>query len=108
MIHRLFFSLSTCLLVAAFAVGTIAPATAVSGTYWVAQSGTPHLGAGTSCDAPDAVGTTELPIQTAVNASVGGGIVHICAGLYTIGTPITLAGPQGGLAIEGAGSGSRS
>lgn len=108
MIHHVLYALSLALFVGAFSVGMLAPTIAAPGdahTYYIAQTGTPTLGAGTSCADPDAVGTTEAPIQAAVTASVGDDIIHICAGIYTISAPITLGVPQSGLVIEGAGVG---
>lgn len=102
--RRLFIALSLSVALSAF--GSLSPTYAVSPwTYYVAQTGVANLGTGGSCASPDAVGLTSVAIQTAVTASVGGDTIHICAGTYTIVAPITLAGPQAGLVIEGAGAG---
>ena len=99
------------LLVAALIFGTlmgaIAPIFAAdpSHTYYVAQSGTADEGNGTSCDAPDYVGTTDVAIQDAIDnlAVADGDTIVICAGTYDIGTTLDLAGKL--VSLQGAGAG---
>jgi predicted outer membrane repeat protein len=95
-------------LLAALFVGTPAPAFAAEPavTYYVAQSGTPAgaPGGGTSCAAPDYVGSTHEVIQTAINAATDGDTIHICAGTYDIGSTLVLFSDNGALTFVGDGA----
>jgi hypothetical protein len=55
-------------------------------TRYVAATGSP--GDGTSCASPGYVGSTHTAIQAAVTASARGDTVHICEGVYQVGTTI--------------------
>ena len=105
-VATLFVSFS--LLVALF-VGTPVPAFAAEPavTYYVAQSGTAAgaPGGGTSCAAPDYVGTTHAAIQSAIDAATDGDTIHICAGTYDIGSTLVLFSENGALTFVGDGAG---
>jgi predicted outer membrane repeat protein len=70
---------------------------------YVAQSGVGTPGSGTSCAAPDYVGTTDVAIQDAIDDAAGGDTVYICAGTYDIGATLDLQG--GAITLQGAGAG---
>lgn len=74
---------------------------------WVAQTGSPHA-PGASCQAPGFVGSSEAPIQAAVDAASAGATIHICPGTYTISSAvnstINLTGTSG-ITLSGAGIG---
>ena len=74
-------------------------------TYYVAQLGDPTPGSGTSCSAPDYVGTTDVAIQSAIDDSglLAGGTIVVCAGTYDIGATLDLGGKL--ITLQGAGAG---
>ena len=78
-------------------------------TYYVAQSGTAAgtPGDGTSCAAPDYVelpaGDDDAAITAAIGVATAGDTIHLCAGTYDIGSPLTITGHA--LTFEGAGAG---
>ena len=58
---------------------------ATPGQHWyVAQSGAANFGSGTSCAAPDAVGTDDTAIRTVLNAATFDDTITICDGVYDI------------------------
>ena len=59
-------------------------------TWWVAQSGTANLSAGTSCAAPDAVGTDDTAIRTVLSVVSADDTVHICPGTYAITSTLAI------------------
>ena len=70
-------------------VSPVSPAAAVgASTLYVAASGS--VGAGTSCASPGYVGSTETPIQAAINAASAGDTVFVCAGTYNINPRLTI------------------
>ena len=52
--------------------------------WYVAQSGAANFGSGTSCAAPDAVGTDDTAIRTVLNAATFDDTITICDGVYDI------------------------
>ena len=58
---------------------------ATPGQHWyVAQSGAANFDSGTSCAAPDAVGTDDTAIRTVLNAATFDDTITICDGVYDI------------------------
>ena len=58
--------------------------------WYVAQSGTASLGSGTSCAAPDSVGSDDTAIRTVLNAMNTDDTVTICNGTYNITSTLTV------------------
>lgn len=52
--------------------------------WYVAQTGSPNFGTGTSCAAPDEVGTDDTAIRTVLNAVTADDTVTICNGVYNV------------------------
>ena len=75
-------------------------------THWVATSGTPAGGVGTSCANPGYVGTTQGPIAAAIDAAAEGDTVHLCAGTYLHTNHGYYDSIPDGITIEGEGVGS--
>jgi len=59
-------------------------------TWYVAQSGTPNLGSGTSCADPDAVGSDDTAIRTVFDLVSADDTVQLCAGTYTVTSTLTV------------------
>lgn len=78
--------------------GSVLPASATGGTWWVSQSGNPVPGNGTDCSNPDFVGSDHSPIQAALSGAADGETVHICSGTYQIGQTVTVSA---GVTISG-------
>ncbi len=67
------------------AYGGVVQASPPSPRIWyVAQSGTASFGSGTSCAAPDVVGSDDTAVRTALAAVMDDDTVAICDGVYTI------------------------
>lgn len=66
------------------AVPRLAQAASPAEEWFVSQSGTGSFGNGTSCAAPDVVGSDDTAIRTVLNAATFDDTVTICNGVYSI------------------------
>jgi len=75
-------------------VNTVNPpaARAVGGVWWVAPTGTAAnpASSGSSCASPSFVGGTHTALQSAIDAAIDGEEIHVCPGVYAIGSALTV------------------
>ena len=70
-------------------------------TWFVAQSGPASFGSGTSCSAPDVVGSDDTAIRTALDAVSADDTVYVCSGTYGIDATLNV---DDSITIQGDGA----